>query len=123
MKTSYIANSLFYFNLVIIAILSFGAAFFILIPVIMFGASIEDAIGIVTQNWVMVGMWLIYFTSIVFYPILQRYKNKKVIIMYISFAIPILIFILFSFGILPCWEATILKQFGMDYNHGIRCVQ
>lgn len=117
MKTRYDINILFYFNLVIIAILSIGAAYFMLIGIILFGTSVERAISAATQNFVMVGMWLIYFTSIAFFPILRRYRGKKIKIIYVSLAIPIIIFIVSSFGLLPhCWEFELARFFGMTHS-------
>lgn len=122
MKTRCNLNILFLFNAVIVTLLSIGAAYFMLIGMILFGMSIEDAISAGTQNYAMIGLWLIYFTSIVYVPILRTNRGKKIKITYVVGVISSIIFVLYIMGLLQCWEATILKNFGMDYNHRIRCL-
>jgi hypothetical protein len=70
----------------------------------------------------MIGLWIIYFTSIIFLPITLKKRDRKWKIVFGVFVIGIVIFILFIMGIFSCWEATLLKFFGLDYNHRIRCV-
>jgi len=114
-------NFLFLFNLAAIIVLSIGAFYFVGLTALFYG--LESTIYAATHNWAMIGLWFIYFTSIVFYPILKRNRDKKIKIVYITCVIISVFFIMFIIGLLSCWEATLLKNLGMDYNKGIRCVQ
>lgn len=121
MKTRYNLNILFLINAIIVGILSLGAVFFTLVPLIMGFTEPERILSGVTQNYAMIGLWIIYFTSIVFLPITLKKKDKKWMILFGVFVMGIVIFVLFIVGILSCWEASILKFFGMDFNDRLRC--
>ncbi len=122
MKTRYNVNILFVLNAVIVGILSLGAAFFTLVPLIMGFTEPQRILSVVTQNYAMIGLWIIYFINIVFLPITFKKKDKKVKIAYIVFVIGIVIFVMFIMGIFQCWEAMISRFLGMDYNDRIRCL-
>lgn len=59
-------NTLFKINLGVVIFLSIGASYFTIIPMIMWNLDLFHVIRMVTQNYAMIGMWIIYFTSIVF---------------------------------------------------------
>ena len=95
MKTRYKVNILFVLNAGIVAFLSIGAIYFTIIPMIMWETSLERIISGVTQNHAMIGLWLIYFTNIIFLPITLKKRDKKWKIGYVIFLIGIVIFITF----------------------------
>ncbi|QLH10859.1 hypothetical protein DSQ20_04760 [Nitrosarchaeum sp. AC2] len=70
-------NILFVLNAGIVGFLSIGAVYFTIIPMIMWGTSLERIISSVTQNYAMIGLWLIYFISIIFLPITMTKKIRK----------------------------------------------
>lgn len=59
-------NTLFKINLGVVIFLSIGANYFTIIPMMMWNLDLFHVIRMVTQNYAMIGMWIIYFTSIVF---------------------------------------------------------
>ncbi|MCE2506424.1 MAG: hypothetical protein J4F36_08160 [Nitrosopumilaceae archaeon] len=77
--------------------------------------------SIVTQNYAMIGLWIIYFVNIAFLPITFKKKDKKWKIGYIIFLIGFVIFVIHITGILSCWEAMLSRFFGLDYNSRLRC--
>ena len=85
-------NILFIVNSVLVGFLSIGAAYFTLIPVIMFGVDIERVGSAATQNYPMIGLWVIYFISIVFLPITLKKKVRKWQVSFIAFVTGIGIF-------------------------------
>ena len=121
MKTRYKVNILFLTNAIIVGILSLGVAFFTLVPLLMGFTEPQRILSVVTQNYAMIGLWLIYFVSIAFLPITFKKKDKKWKITYCIFVVSIIIFVLFITGIFFCWESEILRFFGMDYNDRLRC--
>ena len=114
-------NTLFKINLGIVIFLSIGAAYFTLGPLIMFERDFFTVVSIVTQNYAMIGLWLIYFTNIIFLPITLKKKGRKWKIAYGVFVIGIVIFVIFITGIFSCWESALSRFFGMDYNDRLRC--
>ncbi len=122
MNTSYNINILFLINIVIVGFLSIGAVYFTILPMIMWQTSLERTISAATQNIAMIGMWLFYFMNIVFLPITHKKRERKWKIVYAIFLIGFVIFVLFIIGMLDCWQATISKFFGMEYNERIRCL-
>ncbi len=94
MKTRYNVNILFLLNAGIVGFLSVGAIYFTLIPMIMWGTSLERTISIVTQNQAMIGLWLIYFINIIFLPMTLKKRERKWQIPFIVFVISIGIFVI-----------------------------
>ena len=121
MKIRYKANILFLINAIMVGILSLGAAFFTLVPLLMGFIEPHRIVSVVTQNYAMIGLWLIYFTSITFLPITFKKRDRKLTIAFGIFVVGIVIFVLFITGIFSCWESGILKFFGLDYNARLRC--
>ena len=121
MKSKYEVNILFLINAIIVGILSLGAGFFTLVPLLMGFTEPQRILSVVTQNYAMIGLWIIYFTNIVFLPITFKKKDKEWKIVYGIFVVSIVIFVLFITGIFSCWESEILRLFGMDYNERLRC--
>ena len=121
MKTRSKVNILFLINAIIVGILSLGAAFFTLGPLLMGFTEPHRILSVVTQNYAMIGLWLIYFTSIAFLPVTLKKRNKKWAIIFGIFVAGIVIFVLFITGVLSCWESGMLKFLGMDYNERLRC--
>jgi len=121
MKTRYKMNILFLINAIIVGILSLGAAFFTLVPLLMGFTEPHRILSVVTQNYTMIGLWLIYFSSIVFLPVTLKKRDKKWTIVFSIFVAGIGIFVLFITGIFSCWESEMLKFLGIDYNERLRC--
>lgn len=121
MKTRYKINPLFTLNLGIVVFFSIGAAYFTIIPMIMWEISFDRIISGVTQNYAMIGLWLFYFASIAFLPISFKKNRKTWKIAFGIFVSGIIVFALFITGIFSCWESEILKFFGTDYNARLRC--
>lgn len=121
MKSRYKVHILFVLNAGIVAFLSIGAIYFTVIPMIMWGTSLERIFSMVTQNYTMIGLWIIYFINIVFLPITFKNKDKKWKITYGVFVIGIVIFVIFVTGVFSCWESALSRFFGMDYNDRLRC--
>ena len=121
MKSRYKVNISFLINAVIVGILSLGATFFTLVPLIMGFTEPQRILSAVTQNYAMIGLWIIYFSSITFLPITLNKTSKKWKIVFGIFVIGIIIFILFITGIFSCWESALYKVLGMDYNDRLRC--
>ena len=121
MKIRFKVNVLFLINIVVVGIFSLGAAFFTLVPLMMGFTGLENILSVVTQNYAMVGLWMIYFTSIVFLPITLNRNDKKLKIMFSVFVIGIVIFLVFITGMFSCWESAFYEFFGMDYNDRLRC--
>lgn len=121
MKTGYKVNVLFLINATIVGILSLGAAFFTFVPLLMGFTEPQRILSVVTQNYAMIGLWLIYFANIAFLPITFKKKDKEWKMAYGIFVFSIVIFVLFITGIFSCWESEILRLFGMDYNERLRC--
>ena len=94
MKISYKVNILFLINATVVGILSLGAAFFTLVPLIMGFTESQRILSAVTQNYAMIGLWLIYFASIGFLPITRKKKDRSWKIGYAVFLIGIIIFII-----------------------------
>ncbi len=122
MKTRYNINPFFALNAGIVAFLSIGAIYFTIIPMIMWGTSLERIISGVTQNYSMIGLWLIYFVNIIFLPITLKKQDRKWKIAYGIFVIGIVVFVIFITGVFSCWEAILSRFFGMEYNDRIRCL-
>jgi len=120
-KTRYKVNVLFLINAIIVGILSLGAGFFTLVPLLMGFTEPQRILSVVTQNYAMIGLWLIYFANIAFLPITFKKKDKEWKIVYGIFVFSIVIFVLFITGVFFCWESEILRLFGMDYNERLRC--
>lgn len=95
MKTRYKVNILFVLNAGIVAFLSIGAAYFTLGPLIMFERDFFTVVNMATQNYAMIGLWLIYFINIIFLPITLKKRDKKWKIGYVIFLICIVTFITF----------------------------
>jgi hypothetical protein len=67
MKTKpLIKNTLFKINLGIVIFLSIGASYFTIIPMILWNLDLFHVIRMATQNGAMIGLWIVYFASIVF---------------------------------------------------------
>lgn len=121
MKSRYKINILFLINAILVGILSLGAVFFTLIPLIMGFTELSRILSVVTQNYAMIGLWIIYFTSIIFLPITLKKNDRKWKIVFGIFVIGIVIFVIFITGVFACWESTLSQFFGMDYNDRLRC--
>lgn len=119
---SYKTNILFMLNAVIVGILSVGASYFTLVPLIMFDRNASDIVRMATQNYAMVGLWIIYFANIICLPINLKRTHTNWKLGYIIFLIGIVIFVIYITGIFDCWEAVVYRFFGMDYNDRIRCL-
>ena len=122
MKTRCDVNILFLINAILVGILSLGAAFFTLVPLIMGFTEPQRILSIVTQNHAMIELWLIYFVNIIFLPITRKKRERKWQIAYVAFLIGFIIFILFIIGALDCGQAMISKSLGMQNNERIGCV-
>lgn len=122
MRTKYKVNILFLLNAGIVGFLSIGAIYFTLLPLVMWGLNPERVVSAATQNISMIGLWLIYFTNIIFLPITRKKRERKWQIAYVVFLIGFVIFILFIIGAFDCGQAMISKSFGLEYNERIRCV-
>ena len=121
LKSRYKVNILFLINAVMVGILSLGVAFFTLVPLIMGFIEPQRILSAATQNYAMIGLWMIYFTSIIFLPITLNKTSRRWKIAFGIFVIGIVIFILFITGIFSCWEFGLYKFLGMDYNDRLRC--
>ena len=121
MKIRCTVNILFLINAIIVGILSLGATFFTLGPLLMGFTEPYRIVSVVTQNYAMIGLWLIYFASIAFLPITFKKRDKKLTIAFGIFVAGIVIFVLFITGIFSCWESGMLKFFGLNYNERFRC--
>ena len=121
MKSKYKVNILFLINAIIVGILSLGAAFFTLVPLLMGFTEPSRILSVVTQNYAMIGLWIIYFISIIFLPITLKKKDRKWTIAYGVFVIGIVIFVVFITGMFSCWESALYQFFEMDYNDRLRC--
>ncbi len=121
MKTKYKVNVLFLINAIIVGILSLGAAFFTLVPLLMGFTEPQRILSVVTQNYAMIGLWIIYFINIIFLPITFKKEDKKWKIAYGIFVVGIVIFVIFITEIFACWESALSRFFGMDYNDRLRC--
>ncbi|MGY5149685.1 MAG: hypothetical protein ACW9W3_06450 [Candidatus Nitrosopumilus sp. bin_68KS] len=113
---SYKTNILFVLNAVIVGILSIGVSYFTLIPLVMFDRNISDIVRMSTQNYAMIGLWIIYFANIICLPINLKKTHTNWKLGYIIFLIGIVIFVIYITGVFDCWEAMLAKFFGMDYN-------
>ena len=123
MKIRYKINVLFLINAIIVGVLSLGAGFFTLVPLLMGFTEPQRILSVVTQNYAMIGLWIIYFANVIFLPITLKKQDKKWKIIYIVFLIGVVIFVIYITGLLQCWEAILSKFFGMDYNDRIRCLR
>ncbi|MCV0409639.1 hypothetical protein [Nitrosopumilus sp.] len=115
-------NILFILNAVLVGILSIGASYFTLVPLVMFDRNISDIVRMSTQNYAMIGLWIIYFANIICLPINLKKTHTNWKLGYILFLIGIMIFVIYITGVFDCWEAMVSKFFGMDYNDRIRCL-
>ncbi len=98
MKTRYNVNILFVLNVGIVGFFSIGAIYFTIIPMIIWGTSMERIISGVTQNYAMIGLWIIYFINIIFLPTTLKKRDRKWKIAYGVFVIGIVIFVTFMMG-------------------------
>lgn len=88
-------------NSILVSILSVGAAYFGLLPLI-FGRIGLDRIGsVVTQNEAMKGLWIFYFFSVVFLIASRKFDNKILCLSNIAFLIIFIFFVLLITGMLP----------------------
>lgn len=101
MKPKYRINPLFGLNVGIVAFLSLGAAYFAIMPMIMWNVSFDRMVSGVTQNYAMIGLWLIYFTNIAFLPITMKKIDRVWRTTYVVFLICIVVFIIFILNPLP----------------------
>lgn len=62
-------NTLFKINLGIVIFFSIGAGYFTIVPMIMWERDLFHVFSMVTQNATMIGLWMLYFASIVFLPL------------------------------------------------------
>lgn len=95
MKPRYKINPLFGLNIGIVAFLSLGAAYFTILPMIMWNVSFDRMVSGATQNYAMIGLWLIYFTNIAFLPITMKKTDRTWRATYVVFLIGVAVFILF----------------------------
>ncbi|MCV0431849.1 hypothetical protein [Nitrosopumilus sp.] len=86
-------NILFLINLGLVIFLSLGAAYFTIIPMIMWGSSIDRVVSASTQNYPMIGLWLIYFANLVFLLLNLKRQTKKLKIGYVAFLAGVVIFV------------------------------
>lgn len=101
MKTRYKINPFFGLNVGIVAFLSLGAAYFAILPMIMWNVSFDRMVSGVTQNYAMIGLWLIYFTNIAFLPITMKKTDKTWRAAYAVFLIGVVVFIILILNLLP----------------------
>ncbi|AJM93055.1 hypothetical protein [Nitrosopumilus piranensis] len=86
-------NVLFLINLGLVVFFSIGAAYFTLLPMVMLDASPDRVVSAATQNFPMIGLWLIYFANIVFLPLNLKRQTKKLKIVYVAFLLGITVFV------------------------------
>jgi len=100
-KNKEIKRILLILNSILVSILSAGAVYFGLLPLI-FGWIELDRIGsAVTQNEAMKGLWIFYFFSIVFLIISGKFDNKILYLSNIVFLTIFIFFVLLITGMLP----------------------
>ena len=86
-------SPLFAINVGIVAFFSLGAAYFTIIPMIMWGSTIDRVVSASTQNYPMIGLWLIYFANIAFLPLNLKRQTRKFRIAYVAFLAGTAVFI------------------------------
>ena len=86
-------NVFFLINLTIVLFFSFGAAYFTIIPMILWDTSLDRVVSASTQNYPMIGLWLVYFANIVFLPFTFKRQTMKLKIGYAIFLAGIVIFV------------------------------
>lgn len=101
MKTRYKINPFFGLNVGIVTFLSLGAAYFTILPMIMWGVSFDRVISGATQNHAMIGLWLIYFANIIFLPITLKKTDRTWKTIYVIFLIGVVVFVIFILNPLP----------------------
>jgi hypothetical protein len=100
-KTNYKINPFFGLNIGIVAFLSLGAAYFTIMPMIMWNVSFDRMVSGATQNYAMIGLWLIYFTNIAFLPITMKKIDRTWRATYVVFLIGVVVFIIFILNPFP----------------------
>jgi len=101
-------------NLLLVGILSSGAAFFTLVPFVMGFTEPHRIISMVTQNMAMKGLWIFYFINIVFLVLNWKYVNKILNITYLAIFGSFVLFVVFITGVLPdCLSMDISILFGI----------
>jgi hypothetical protein len=101
MKTRYKINPFFGLNVGIVVFLSLGAAYFTIMPMIMWNVSFDRMVSGATQNHPMIGLWLIYFANIAFLPITMKKTDRMWRTTYVVFLIGVVTFIIFILNPLP----------------------
>ncbi len=101
MKTRYKINPFFGLNVGIVVFLSLGVAYFTIMPMIMWNVSFDRMVSGATQNYAMIGLWLIYFTNIAFLPITMKKIDRMWRTTYVVFLICVVVFIIFILNPLP----------------------
>lgn len=94
-------NPFFGINVGIVAFLSLGATYFAILPMIMWNVSFDRMVSGVTQNYAMIGLWLIYFTNIAFLPITMKKIDRMWRTTYVVFLIGVIVFIIFILNPFP----------------------
>ncbi len=99
-KNKVIKRILLILNSILVSILSAGAAYFGLLPLI-FGWIELDRIGsAATQNEAIKGLWIFYFSSIVFLIASRKFDNKILYLSNIAFLTIFIFFVLLITGML-----------------------
>lgn len=86
-------NFFFLLNLGLTLFLSIGAAYFTIVPMILWNASVDRVVSASTQNYPMIGLWLIYFANIVLLPFTFKLQTRKFKIGYVIFLAGIAVFV------------------------------
>jgi len=101
MNPRYKINPFFGLNIGIVVFLSMGAAYFAILPMILWNLSFDRVVSGVTQNYPMIGLWMIYFANIGFLPITRKKTGKTWRIVYVIFLISVVVFIIFILSPFP----------------------
>ncbi len=99
-KSKVIKRILLILNSILVSILSIGAAYFGLLPLIYGWIELDRIGSVVTQNEAMKGLWIFYFFSIVFLIASRKFDNKILYLSNIAFLTIFIFFVLLITGIL-----------------------
>ena len=100
-KNKDIKRILLILNSILVSILSMGAAYFGLLPLVFGWIELDRIASAVTQNEAMKGLWMFYFFSIVFLIASIKFDSKILYLSNIAFLAILIFFVLLITGMLP----------------------